>query len=270
MKIKFLGSAAYDAIPAPFCCCEICERSRERKGHNIRSRTQALINEDLLIDFNADTISHFLKYNIDTKKIKHCLITHSHSDHLYVSDMLIPQYSKESVIVNYYAAEHGYQFILKGIEEIPVMKKYATLTCIEPYKSFTCGKYQITPFPANHDPSSSPVIFVIEEEGKRILYAHDTGVFFEEIFEKFTTLGRFDLISLDCTGALTAGYRHGHMNIETNLEMIDRLRKLKVIDDKTKIVLNHFSHNGGATYDDLVSCVPKELIVGYDGLTLEI
>ena len=43
-----------------------------------------------------------------------------------------------------------------------------------------------------------------------------------------------------------------------------------IVDDKTKIVLNHFSHNGGANYDDLVK-LEKELgvIISYDGLEVE-
>ena len=54
------------------------------------------------------------------------------------------------------------------------------------------------------------------------------------------------------------------------LEVIERLKKDGIVDDKTKIVLNHFSHNGGANYDDLVK-LEKELgvIISYDGLEVE-
>lgn len=269
MKIKYLGSAAYDAIPAPFCCCETCRRSRQAGGKNIRTRTQALVDEDLLIDFNSDTVSHFLQYNIDTLQIQHCLITHNHSDHLYVPDMLIPQYSREAVKVMYYAAESGYKEIQKGIEETPLISKFAHAYCVEPYKPFYCGKYRVLPLPANHDPQASPVFYAIEKDEKRLLYAHDTGVFFEDVYEALRKFGRFDLVSLDCTGALQPDYRNGHMCVSTNLEVIEKLKKIKVVDEHTILVINHFSHNGAATYDDLVENVPKNWIVGYDGLTLE-
>ena len=51
---------------------------------------------------------------------------------------------------------------------------------------------------------------------------------------------------------------------------MERLKKDGIVDDKTKIVLNHFSHNGGANYDDLVK-LEKELgvIISYDGLEVE-
>ena len=76
MKIKFLGTAAAEGIPALFCDCEICERVRRLGGKNIRTRSQALINDDLLIDFPADTYLHVLNYGLELHKINNCIITH--------------------------------------------------------------------------------------------------------------------------------------------------------------------------------------------------
>ena len=83
MKLKFLGTAAAEAYPAIFCSCERCGRAFELGGRNLRSRSQALVNDDLLIDFPCDTYEHFIQNNIDTAKIKNLLITHVHGDHLY-------------------------------------------------------------------------------------------------------------------------------------------------------------------------------------------
>lgn len=270
MKIKFLGTAAYDAIPAPFCTCDTCLRSRLAGGRNIRTRMQALLDEDLLLDFNADTITHFFQNNIDSSKIKYCLITHSHSDHLYVPDILIPQYSKTATKVHYYAAKSGYEMIQKGMEETPNMDRFAEVHQIAAYQFFQCGEYRVLSLQANHDPNSTPVFYAIEKEGKRILYAHDTGVFYEDVYLKLQDFGRLDLISLDCTGALRKDYRDGHMCLETNMEVLSKLRQIGVIDEKTILVLNHFSHNGEATYDELLKHTPKNMIVGYDGLTIEL
>ncbi len=49
MKIKYLGTAAAEGIPAIFCECKICKKARELGGKNIRTRSQALINDDLFI-----------------------------------------------------------------------------------------------------------------------------------------------------------------------------------------------------------------------------
>ena len=87
MKIQYLGTAAAEGIPAIFCECENCKKSRIAGGKNIRTRSQALIDDKLLIDFPADTYMHFLKYDVPLAKIKNCLITHSHSDHLYPQEL---------------------------------------------------------------------------------------------------------------------------------------------------------------------------------------
>ena len=82
MKLQFLGTAAAEGMPAIFCNCEHCKEARRLGGKNIRTRSQALVNSDLLIDFPADTYYHFLLNGIEGDLIKNMLITHSHSDHL--------------------------------------------------------------------------------------------------------------------------------------------------------------------------------------------
>ena len=69
MKLKYLGTAAAEAFPAVFCNCKYCNEARELGGKNIRTRSQAMINDDLLIDFPADTYAHFLQNGIDGEKI---------------------------------------------------------------------------------------------------------------------------------------------------------------------------------------------------------
>ena len=49
MKITFLGTAAAEGIPALFCNCQCCTEARRRGGKNLRTRSQSLINDDLLI-----------------------------------------------------------------------------------------------------------------------------------------------------------------------------------------------------------------------------
>lgn len=270
MKIKFLGSAAYDGIPAPFCGCDTCRKSKEAGGRNLRTRTQALVNDDLLIDYNNDTVSHLMNHVADSQTIEYCLITHNHSDHLCVNDILIPQYSTVSSTVHYYAAERGYRDIQEGLLATPEAQRFVKLSKIEPMKSFACGQYKVLPIPANHDPDSSPVFFAIGQGGKRLLYAHDTGVFSDEAIDAVVKFGRFDLVSLDCTGALQKGWRNGHMCLETDLEVFDGLKNRGALDDRTVKVINHFSHNGNATHDELTAVAEKyNITVGYDGLLIE-
>ena len=78
MKIKYLGTAAGEGITALLCNCEICKKSRALGGKNLRARSQALIDDILLIDMPPETYSNFHRYNIDLLNIRYWLITHTH------------------------------------------------------------------------------------------------------------------------------------------------------------------------------------------------
>ena len=38
MKIKYLGTAAAEAIPALFCTCDVCRKARKVGGRELRLR----------------------------------------------------------------------------------------------------------------------------------------------------------------------------------------------------------------------------------------
>lgn len=272
MKIQFLGTAAFEGIPSLFCNCRVCRESMRAGGRNIRSRSQALVDNKLLLDFNADTCAHYLKYPFDWDEIQACLITHSHSDHLYVEDMIIntPGYADAHATWTFYAAEDGYNKIQAITERT---KNHIAAKKVEPGVEFTVGDYRILPLWADHDPLTSPVFYAItnQAEGKRMLYAHDTGIFPDKTWERLKSETQpFDLISLDCTGCVLTGWVHGHMGLDGDQIVTNRLREMGLVTDKTIVVVNHFSHNAHATHDELVAVAePQGMVVSYDGMEVE-
>ena len=87
MKVNFLGTIAAEGGPALFCNCRYCQEAARRGGKDIRTRSQILVNEDLLVDFPADTYLHKLRHGLDLSKVRYLLITHSHRDHFYPEDI---------------------------------------------------------------------------------------------------------------------------------------------------------------------------------------
>ena len=60
------------------------------------------------------------------------------------------------------------------------------------------------------------------------------------------------------------------MSLDVCLEVIEKMKKEKIIDEKTILVVNHFSHNGKCNYDNLQEiCKKYNIIVSYDGLEIE-
>ena len=272
MKLKFLGTAAYEGVPSLFCDCRVCRLSREKGGRNMRSRSQAIVNDELLLEFNADTVWHSQVYGFDWNKIRDCLITHSHCDHLYSDDidMINEPYTHGSRKIGFYAAEDGYNKI-KHMADRP--NNGASVTLVTPGKRFvTSAGYEVMPLEADHDKKSSPVFYSVAKDGKRMLYAHDTGYFFEHVWGSLKQEGRFDLVSLDCTGCIGKGgeWRENHMSFGTNLQVFERMEREGMIDGKTVKVVNHFSHNGGQTYDEMREYADKfGIVTAYDGLEIE-
>lgn len=78
MKIKFLGTSAGWPLPRLGCDCHICT-SKEPKDK--RTRTQILIDEEVLLDAGPDTYRHLLAENV-AHKLKAVLISHEHPDHI--------------------------------------------------------------------------------------------------------------------------------------------------------------------------------------------
>ena len=87
MKITDYGTAAGEAWPGVFCRCELCEKARALGGKNIRTRSQTLVNDDLLLDLPPENHMHSLLYGLDLSKVEALLFTHSHSDHCYPEDL---------------------------------------------------------------------------------------------------------------------------------------------------------------------------------------
>ena len=85
MKFTFLGTAASNGYPALFCQCHLCAAAWTLGGKNLRKRSAALINDDLLIDLGPDILMASQLHNVPLTNVQYCLQTHPHSDHLALS-----------------------------------------------------------------------------------------------------------------------------------------------------------------------------------------
>lgn len=274
MKFQFLGTAAAEGIPALWCNCEACRRSREVGGRAIRTRSQAIIDDQLLIDFPADTYAHFLKNNLDLLNVKNVLITHTHSDHLYPVDidMIIPGFSHvpEGYRLDYYGSDKVGELIKPRVDRMPQLSSFTEVKAFEP---LTIGGYEVTPLKGIHDEKSGPLFYMISDGKKTVLYAHDTHYFCDEVWEYFAKAQpKFDLVSLDCTNALLPMSYVGHMSFTENKQIRDEFVAKGYATDSTIFVSNHFSHNGtGVFYDDFVATAAKDgFKVSYDGMVINI
>lgn len=277
MKIKYLGTGAAEGIPAVFCHCDICNHARKYKNRNIRTRSQALIDDKILIDFGPDTYLHSLKYDINLSNIYHCLITHSHNDHLYVEDILARRRSRANLLkgtlpLTIYGGK-GVERILNPKEDGSITKDSSVFfSKMRPFeKILVDNEYSITALPANHK-TEEPFVYIIEHKDKVFLYGHDTDYFSEEVWDYLKRNKiYFSAISLDCTEGKKVIEYPGHMNFMRMEYMQKKMLEDKLIDKNTKIIANHISHNGLITYDEGVKIANNlGYILSYDGMEVNI
>lgn len=279
MKYKYYGTAAAEGIPALWCECRVCEAARKKGGRNIMSRSQQLIDDKLLIDFSADAFMHTTK-GLPLTKIHTCIVTHNHSDHFYHDDFGMRYadfaYPKEDIPFDIYMTNPGCEQLKNGLPDWMTSRTPDRVHIheITPFVSFEAEGYKITPMKANHDQNSGAVIYLIEKDGKCILHAHDTGYFLPETWEFLESYPvHIDFATFDSTETgrfLDNDELAGHMNLTTVKNVRERLIEIGRIDDNTICVLNHFSHNGLHTYDEICEIAEKdEFLVAYDGLEVE-
>lgn len=279
MKLQYLGTAAAEGIPALFCECEACNRSRILGGRNLRSRSQAIVDDKILIDFPADTYMHFMQYNVPLAHVRTCLVTHSHSDHLYPADIQMrmngcfAHVNQEQGPLAFYSDQSSYDMIRQVVEQYQIPESDVSNTLIMVNQSFEVEDYTITGIRASHDPITTPVVYLIEKEDKSILYSNDTGEYPKESWE-FLRKRKvpLSLVSLDCTSANSVSDYYGHFDFRRCRKMKEQMLKENIADINTLFILNHFSHNAAdVVYDDFVKIAMKYgFDVSYDGMIVEV
>lgn len=274
MKIKYLGTAAAEGYPAMFCDCENCRKALKKKGKNIRSRSQAIIDDSLLLDFPCDTYYHCMLNDINLHDINHCLITHVHRDHLYPVDFIYFKNGFSHPAPDYKLNLYGSRDVKEKIDDLQAdLSKHLNFVEVNLFEPFKAGKYTVTAMKAYHG-TDNPYIYAISDGEKTILYAHDTDIFPEVTWEYMKEHKmHFDLVSMDCTeGAYEDLTYHGHMCLGRNVKCRDRMLEENLIDEKTVVVLNHFSHNGiNSNYDEFEPMAKdKGFETSFDGKEINI
>ncbi len=280
MIITFLGTAAANAFPEAFCRCNNCEQARALGGRSLRKRSAVLINDDLLIDLGPDIMTASNLHGRPLTRVRYCLQTHAHADHLDTSHFLSrsPGYGVVGAPrLHFYASPATMQQAAQLLERDcapasfldPEVGELLNLELhqVEALQPFTAGRYRVTAFPANHDPAVEPLLYAIEAEGRRIFYGADTAVLPEETWQGFHQHKlQFDLLILDHTyGPDELGT--DHLSAHQLIEHAARMRQEGLLADEARVLATHIAHEGNPAHPELADFASRHAYeIAYDGL----
>ena len=282
MNITFLGTAAANAYPEAFCRCEHCEQARALGGPSLRRRSAALINDDLLIDLGPDVLTASFTFGRPLTGVRYCLQTHAHADHLDTSHFLSrsPGFGVIGAPrLHFYASPGTLRAAAQRLERDcapvgfldPAVGERLNLELhpIEALQSIPVGPYQVTAFPANHDPTVEPLLYAVGTDGRCIFYGLDTAALPEETWQAFHRYNlRFDVVILDHT------YGPGesdsdHLSARQVIEHVARLREEGLLTGQARAFAAHIAHEGNPVHPELaVFAAQHGYEVAYDGLTI--
>ena len=225
---------------------------------NRRSRSSILLENDagarLLIDTSTDLRNQLLDNNID--RIDAVFWTHDHADHCHGIDDLRPfRYGRGGPLPGYassetmqrlkrrfdyvFAGQYGYHTLVTGesLDNLRMCCGFGVQSCEMPHgPGFTTG-------------------FRFDYNGISICYLVD----FSEITAGMIALSTdCDVLVVDC---LRREPHPTHANLAMALDMAEKSRA-------SKVILTHLDRS--MDYISLCHEVPGHVIVGYDGLVMEV
>jgi phosphoribosyl 1,2-cyclic phosphate phosphodiesterase len=284
MRFVFLGTAASEGYPNAFCGCENCEKARQVGGPSLRKRSAALIDDELLIDLGPDLMAASLQHGVSLAKVRYCVQTHEHSDHLDPANF----YSRSPFCgvhgaprLHYYgstqALARSARILASDEPEMEFMSEMESerinvhLYAVEPFQNFSVGPYQLLSLKANHAPETTAMLYLIEREGRVIFYGTDTGEIPQDTWDALEQNAKpIDLVILDHTFGFR-GRSNGHMNYEQFLEQVARLGELGLLTENARIFATHLGHHSNPIHPELATFAAEHgYEVAYDGLAIEI
>lgn len=150
-----------------------------------RDNTSFILNCDdnlVLIDCPGAVIQKIKKLDFDPRRIEAILITHIHPDHVYGLPSFVHSLMLDECQICLYGSQTTVDFCMRLLDlfhlrdkKIKCRVKFISLKPEENFDLFP--SLQCTSMKVPHDPSSLGFQFILEDEGKKIIYSGDTPPF---------------------------------------------------------------------------------------------
>lgn len=268
MTIRLLGTGGADGIPSLFGDDPVSEWAREHGGPDVRTRAAAIVDGGLKIDLPPENSAQLIRNGLRARDWDLLLFTHSDDDHLALSELqyaLYPFTDAHEMPFPIFANATVIEAIRERYPDWPL-----ELLPILAFQPFESAGYGITPVKARHTPGEECLNFLVERQGRRLVYATDTGVWPDETFDVLRDVP-LDLLVIECTNMFQPSSYLGHLDLDGLGYVLNRLRANGTLTSSSRIVTTHHAASGGARHCDLrTALAPLGAEPGFDGMLIEV
>lgn len=284
--MRFLGTGAADVIPCPLCSCPLCEDARRDPARG-RFRSMFQLDEENLIDCGPEFAAAGIRFGLSFEKLKNVFITHTHEDHLDLSNAGFVRNSRtrSNIPVEVYLSEAGYDYVMTMFEAAKdrfpslegvrgILQDSIHLHPVSAGIPFTAGGYSVLPVNTSHrvSPTETALNYRFEKDGVSLLYACDTGLYLPESIDLLAN-SRLDYLIMEGTwGDRTDKSTATHLNAFAFLDQLNTFTAHGIIDDHTQVFVSHINHMHSMTHEDYQRFMDQRagrpVTVAWDGLTI--
>lgn len=244
-----------------------------------------MIDDDLVIDFGPDLDSACRDFGIVLADVRWVLQTHPHADHilpLHAIGRGASWAAQGARPLEWFGAKSSIDTIVNGLGKSAAKMDMAVdeptahvklrLTTIQSWQEVSFGPYRVQTIAANHDPAVDPMLFAIEKNGRRLLWASDTSTLPEDTWPRIAKLGwTFDVVVFDHNDGFTRAASPTHMGSGAVLAEYDRMRQLGLVTNDTRLLGTHIAHHSNTVHEtESERARSLGYDIAYDGLIVNV
>ncbi|HBG02601.1 MAG TPA: hypothetical protein DDW87_13720 [Firmicutes bacterium] len=284
----FLGTSAGEQYPGVWCDCPNCHEARGLGGINIRRNSCAIVSDHTLIDFGPAIPVQLDQQGFSLLKVQTLLVTHSHLDHFFPwylrwryypegvasppeGDEMGPAFTKP-LPLTVYGNSQVWDLLWQTVKG-DLKGHHLDFVVLKPWEPVATKHLVCTPVKANHDPTQECFNFILEYQGKTILYATDTAALLPET-KDFLTGYRFDLVVMEGTLGFNQQYDatvSGHSNFHLNRETRNWMLGQNVLAETTPFVITHTGPHFAPPHERCAPLLAKwGLTLAHDGMKIHL
>lgn len=279
MELLFLGSGAGELWPSLFCPCDACRAEVREHGRGRRIGSCLLVDGRFMFDLPPNVAMAALNLGVGLADVSHLFVTHSHQDHFDPcvlaargrnTDRPLHVYCNQRLIDLLPVYQQFNRFFNPESLGLQLHPLSPGAVVRPPDATFT-----LTALAANHDRTNDeePLIYILETDAKRLLYACDTGWIPDESWRTIEQYN-YDAVILDCTFHLQRECRHGHLGLAAFLEQKNRFETGGLLKASARFIAQHIARGHGAEHtanEDITATLAEHnVVVACDGMRVEL